>query len=152
MSQVKLQFACGENRIEGWENHDSDVDLTKLPLSYPDNHADIILVEHFVEHITSRQGVLLIDELRRILKPGGVLRVCVPVVGTHLQRAHARDLLINHGHCQGMSRNLLLTMLWASGFELQNIKETKRRECDGHWKIIGEEKDDIETLRMEAIK
>jgi hypothetical protein len=84
--------------------------------------------------------------------PGGCLRLCVPVVGVHLKREHARDLLVGHGHKVGLDNNIVVTALWAAGFELSNIKITPRREIDGHFRAIGKKADDIETLRIEAHK
>lgn len=153
MSDKKyIQFACGANQLEGWENHDTDCDLDKLPLPFPDDHADRIFIEHGIEHFTCEHGVKLLEEFRRILKPGGVLRVCIPVVGVHLKRDHCKDLLVGHGHKTAYDRNIAISMLWAAGFLLPDIKITERHDTDGHWKQIGKEMDDEETLRIEATK
>jgi predicted SAM-dependent methyltransferase len=150
---IRLQFACGGNILEGWQNFEKDtVDLDQLPLNFADNYADMIFLEHAGEHWPCDHLLKMIEDFRRILKPGGTLRLCFPVVGVHLKRAHARELLVNHGHKSAMDQNIAITMLWAAGFELPNIKITGREVWDSHWKAIGRELDDIETLRIQATK
>lgn len=149
---LNINFGCGGNLIPDWKNHDIDVDLTKLPLPYDDNSADIVLLEHIAEHLSSPDCLRCFEDCLRILKPNGILRVCVPVISTKLKREHVRDLIVGHTHLIMFDENILVTALWAAGFELDNIKITDRKECDGHWRVIGEEKDSIESLRIEAIK
>lgn len=151
MSELKVQFGCGGNILEGWKNHDAEVPIEK-PLPYYPNSVDFILAEHVVEHVTMPQALAFLTDCYNILKPGGILRVCCPVVGRDLERGHVIDLLTNHGHLIGLNLHLLRTMLWAAGFNFLNVETTKRKEIDGHWKVIGLEKDDLETCRMEAVK
>ena len=75
----KLNLGCGTNILPGWENHDQDVDLRK-PLPWMDGAADFVLLEHVLEHFNSAIGYSILEECWRVLKPGGVLRVCVPDV------------------------------------------------------------------------
>lgn len=146
---MKLQFGCGENKLDGWQNYDSDVDITK-PLPFPDSQAELILIEHCLEHVDCGEALRFCEESRRILKPGGVLRICVPTLGRILNKDWARDLIVNHSHRQLFCLETLMQMLWVAGFD--RIHVTERKECDGHWKVIGQEKDDAETLRVEAVK
>lgn len=133
-------------------NSDKVVNIFEVPLPWDDNSVDFIIAEHVEEHGTPPDGLRFMMECLRILKPGGVLRLCVPVVGVHLKREHARDLIINHGHLQALDRNIVITMLWAAGFDLSNIKITGRSDLEGHWKVIGKPLDDEETLRINAQK
>lgn len=126
-----------------------DVDMTKLPLPYANDSVDIILMEHGLEHFTVAQAIAILDEFMRILKPGGMLRICCPVL-ERLNRAAARDIALNHGHLIIFSTQSLKDIIRIAGFS--NIRETKRSHFDGHWRIIGREKDDIETARIEAVK
>ena len=48
-------------------------ELTQLP--YPDAHFDVVLAAHVVEHIADPQAAL--EEMRRVLKPGGLMVLCV---------------------------------------------------------------------------
>ena len=84
----KLHIGCGSNLLEGWLNADynidsSDVfhlDATKI---FPINadSFDYIFSEHMIEHITYPQGLSMLNECRRILKPGGCIRITTPDLG-----------------------------------------------------------------------
>ena len=76
---IKLNFGCGSNRLPGWENHDAEVDIAS-PLPFPDSHAHFIFAEHCVEHIDYYAALAFFKECRRILKPGGVLRLAIPSI------------------------------------------------------------------------
>jgi predicted SAM-dependent methyltransferase len=147
---MKLNLGCGGNRLEGFENHDADVDISK-PLPWPDNSVDFILIEHCWEHIDSHAALRCLDECYRILKPGGVLRLCVPVLD-RLERDHGRDIVFGHGHQAAYSTVLIFHLLRLAGFKPENTQTTDRATIDGHWHVIGKEKDDLETARIEAVK
>ena len=151
MSEIKINLGCGGNILEGFDNRDIDTDITKR-LPWDDGSVDLVLAEHVFEHIAPPEGIRFLEDCRRILKDCGTLRLCVPVVGVHLKREHAKDLISGHGHLQALDRNIVITMLWAAGFELDRIKITDRSKIDGHHKVIGIQKDDAETLRVEATK
>lgn len=77
---MKIQFGSGPNLLDGWLNlQEGNGDITK-GLLIESNSVDYIFTEHCVEHVTPLQGFLFFKECRRILKPGGVLRVIVPDV------------------------------------------------------------------------
>ena len=48
-------------------------ELTRLP--YPDAHFDVVLAAHVIEHMADPQAALA--EMQRVLKPGGLVIVCV---------------------------------------------------------------------------
>lgn len=74
---MKIQFGAGSLNIDGWENHDMDVDVTK-PLPFLDNSVDLIFSDQMLEHITPRQAWSYLEECFRILKSGGVVRTTIP--------------------------------------------------------------------------
>lgn len=148
---LKLQFGAGGNLLHGWENHDADIDVTK-PLPFADVVADTILAEHLGEHLDSGELLRFLTECHRILKPQGTMRLCCPATGPWLTREHARDLATGHGHRLVLTEDVMRTFLWMAGFELTRIRRTDRWDIDGHHKVIGKEKDDAETCRMEARK
>lgn len=152
MNELKIQFGCGSNRLDGWQNHDMDMDITQ-PLRYPDNCADMVLHEHVAEHLTSAELLRFLDECWRILKPGGKMRWSGPVAEWQ-EREHARDLALNHGHKQVLNAGSMMTYCRMAGFHLDNIllPVALNKALDGHWRVIGEELDAKETLRLEAIK
>ena len=146
---MKINFGCGSNILDGWKNHDAEMDVTH-PLPYPDECAEIILAEHIGEHLTGPQLLRFLDECYRILKDGGVMRLCCPVIGDWLALEHARDLTLNHGHQLVLDAAIMRKFLWMAGF-IEPL-QTERKECDGHFRVIGIDKDDLETCRMEATK
>lgn len=148
--KIKIQFGCGGNILNGWINHDSDCDITK-PLPYPNDYADMCFTEHTVEHVSAPDCLRFFEECRRILKPGGVLRVCVPILDRIEDYSHLRDLVMGHGHMVVFNLSNLVTLLHIAGFE--KVSEVALdKQIDGHWRVIGERKDELETLRVEATK
>lgn len=145
---LKIQFGCGGNKLEGFINHDSEVDISK-PLPYNTSTVDFILMEHVWEHITPAEALRCLDECKRVLNPGGVLRLCVPVLD-RITADHARDIVLGHGHAGAYNIDLVVKFLAISGFRYFEI--TPRDDIDSHWKVIGRDKDDLETLRVQATK
>lgn len=47
-------------------------------LDFPDGEFDFIVSEHFFEHLWLPDAIALLRECQRILKPGGVIRTCIP--------------------------------------------------------------------------
>lgn len=100
--EIKLHLGCGEVRLPGWVNVDlvgtggADFiwDLAR-PLPFPDGSISAIFHEHLLEHLTYWQGLYLFQECRRLLKPGGVLRLGVPDFGRY-----ARDYALHTGFIQ----------------------------------------------------
>jgi len=148
----RIQFGCGENRIPGWENFDSDLDVTKLPLSFADGVADMILAEHLGEHLTGPELLHFLDECYRILKPKGVMHLYCPVIPNSgkLKLEHARDLALNHGHKLVLNKESMEVFLWMAGFK--TVFTVDRPDFAGHWKVIGKDKDDLETCRLCGVK
>lgn len=157
---MKLNLCAGGNILPGWHNTDLQyadpslaVDITK-PLPFLDGSVEIILIEHGLEHVSGPQALRCLDECYRILKESGTIRVCVPAIDQIRESLMpielARDDVLNHGHLIFFSQDSLICLLTIAGFKYCTI--SSRRECDGHWRVIGKERDDLETLRMEAVK
>lgn len=85
---VKIDLACGDRKKEGYigvdieETPSVDIvhDLTKYPWPFEDNSVDEVHCSHYIEHIPHdinnendrRDGFIqFMDEVHRILKPGG---------------------------------------------------------------------------------
>ena len=97
----KLNLGAGKLDVrEGYVNQDMtkypgiDIvcDLNYLPLPFKDNEFDEILALSILEHI--KGYVSLMDELYRILKPGGIINIRVPHI-TYVE-AWADPTHINH--------------------------------------------------------
>ncbi|MBB2205163.1 class I SAM-dependent methyltransferase [Gluconacetobacter takamatsuzukensis] len=84
LSTGRLHLGCGRNVMPGWTNVDYEPqpdafrwDLVEdLPL--PNACVQYIFSEHFIEHISYSEGQKLLRECKRILKPGGGLRLSTP--------------------------------------------------------------------------
>lgn len=84
---MKLNLACGSTYIpgDGWVNFDfaplspsvRQADLLR-PLPIREECADIIYTSHFLEHIPRDLVSGFLQECRRLLKPGGTVRIVVP--------------------------------------------------------------------------
>jgi len=82
---IKLNLGCGPHLLAGWDNYDFEAhpgviqcDLSRGVLPYEANTVDFVFSEHFIEHITKAQFTVLLKEVKRVLKPGGVFRVSTP--------------------------------------------------------------------------
>lgn len=95
-----VNVACGPHEAEGFLNIDLIAATpTVLPwdcrrtLPLADGAAAGVRVEHFVEHLDPREELpALLADIRRVLAPGGVLRVIVPDVGRYLEAYCRGDL------------------------------------------------------------
>jgi predicted SAM-dependent methyltransferase len=82
-SYDKLHLGCGARLIEGWANLDINGlgslvwDLRK-PLPLAKAQVRYIYTEHFIEHIERDDAVRLFSHARKVMLPGGVLRVSTP--------------------------------------------------------------------------
>lgn len=174
---LKLNLGCGTNKLEGWDNRDADVDITK-PLPWKDSTADFVFAEHVVEHVYYEQALGFFRECHRVLKPGGVVRIAVPSVEQvmqlatgeyceftkkwvqheHPKRRAMTNILFMHGHKAPWTKGLLVTSLYYVGFDEpvpqwpggSSYKELLGVE--GHGKVIGEKFNGIETVVVEAKK
>ena len=80
---LKLCLGSGAAPLAGWINIDlerpADVVLDlRFGIPLPDESVDFIYSEHLVEHLTLDEGLAHFAECRRLLKPGGVLRIATP--------------------------------------------------------------------------
>jgi len=96
--KLKLNLGCASNPIEGYVNIDQDSlqdmkdrypeknfpdwveiyqhDIFDLP--YEEGAVDEILADGFLEHLSFIEEKKFFDEMKRVLKPGGILSVSVP--------------------------------------------------------------------------
>lgn len=81
---MKLHLGCGLDYKPGYINCDKNpsvradkhFDLETVPWPFPDNCAEEILMHHVLEHLHNTLAV--VEEIHRILKPGGVAIITVP--------------------------------------------------------------------------
>ena len=172
----KLHLGCGGNLLDGWENHDSDVDLRK-PLPYENNSVDFIFTEHVVEHLFQREAWDYFVECKRILKVGGVVRTTVPsVVKVHRAmspgyaafvrergwddgsgQSPLKHLVFNHGHQSMWVPDLLVAVLEELGFKAHEAKPyhslyPELNGIESHCRSVGREINEMESVSVEAVK
>jgi hypothetical protein len=82
---LRLDFGCGKNKREGFIGIDSRdfpgvdqvVDLTR-PWPWTGDSVAEANASHFVEHLTASERIHFVNELYRVLVPGGKCQVIVP--------------------------------------------------------------------------
>lgn len=82
----KLDFGCGPHKREGFEGVDSHpfvgvdhvVDLRVAPYPFADASVAEAHASHFVEHLTAVERVRFVNEVYRLLVPGGTVQIIVP--------------------------------------------------------------------------
>jgi predicted SAM-dependent methyltransferase len=85
-----LHLGAGTHHPPGWVNVDvlgMGPDLhwdLRRQLPFPAGSAQGVLLEHVLEHFTLAAVLDLLDEVARVLAPGGVVRVGVPDFGRYL--------------------------------------------------------------------
>jgi len=98
----KLQIGAGSNILDGWLNTNSPkfsrkvifLDATKQ-FPFDDSTFDYIFSEHQIEHLTYEEGLFMLRECLRVLKPGGKIRIATPslemLFGLHVPVKSARQ-------------------------------------------------------------
>lgn len=82
---IKLHLGCGKRNIPGFINvdlinlphihHQRSVDNLKV---FADNCAGLIYASHVLEYFDREEAVSVLHDWKRVLAPGGVLRIAVP--------------------------------------------------------------------------
>ena len=157
----RLHIGCGDNHLEGWLNTELTprgdqifLDATK-PFPFSNDSFDLIYTEHMIEHIPHASARQMVGECRRVLRPGGTLRVVTPDMAflrslldgvEHPRRAeyfefykrHNRLVepftathLVNHfvrawGHQFIYDRDSLVSLLCDAGFENVHVTAFNR--------------------------
>jgi predicted SAM-dependent methyltransferase len=88
---LRLHVGSGGRRLDGWVN----IDRKRLPgvdrvldvrRGLPYTCVEAVFAEHFLEHLTLDEARRFLADCRRVLAPGGILRISTPnldwVVGT----------------------------------------------------------------------
>ena len=107
-----LNLGCGERFHPAWTNIDftssgTDVVVCDLRdgIPFADNTAQVVYHSHILEHFSRENARTFLRECRRVLNPGGIIRVVVPdlesLVATYqraLERAAAGDEQWGHNY------------------------------------------------------
>ena len=82
-----LNLACGSKvsdtgnwiDVDFMSPIDSVIEMNILKgLNFEDNFFDVVYSAQFIEHLTLEQAVAVWNEINRVLKPGGVVRIVTP--------------------------------------------------------------------------
>jgi predicted SAM-dependent methyltransferase len=150
---VQLHLGCGWNQLEGWINIDlvggkTDLvwDLRKA-LPFEPSSVDAVFLEHVFEHMTYSETLTVLGHIRKVLKPGGALRVGVPDAGMYARwyandaaglqefrwgRVTAmlalREVFQEHAHVAAYDAETLVLVLEAGGFPGAKVTEAGTSE------------------------
>lgn len=80
-----LNIGCGNHYHADWVNLDlisDSIDVTPhditCGLPFVENSFDAVYHSHLLEHLNPNDGIVLLEQCYRVLKPGGIVRIVVP--------------------------------------------------------------------------
>jgi SAM-dependent methyltransferase len=87
---LKVHIGCGGHELPGWVNVDNSPAPLAINLDWglplPDGSASYVFLAHLLEHLFHpAQSSRLLGEIRRVLAPGGVVRIVVPDIEKYLR-------------------------------------------------------------------
>jgi predicted SAM-dependent methyltransferase len=92
---MKIEFGCGETPTK---RDFKTCDIRNVPgVDYvcpawdidalvEDNTVDEIFSRHFFEHLTFKQGEVILEKWYKILKPGGICEMMLPNMAVHIEQ------------------------------------------------------------------
>src|SRR5687768_14949807 len=175
----RLNWGCGGHTLPGWINTDvkegAGIDLScdirnGLPLET--GSIDYAVSIHALPEVPYRELVPVLAELRRVLKPGGVLRLALPdlIKGVRAYERGDRDyFLIPDDDARSLGAKLVTQLIWygysRTLFTFEFIGEMLRkagfidvvqcayRETNSPYpEIVDLDNRERETLFVEAVK
>ena len=121
-SVKRLNWGCGEWKPPGWINSDLDpapgIDIAGdirdgLPLE--DDSIDYTVSVHALPEIPYDDLIPTLDELRRVLRPGGVLRLSLPDLDRAIDAYRAGDADYFHvedGEWKDIGAKMITQVIW----------------------------------------
>lgn len=118
----RLNWGCGGHTLPGWINSDvkqgPGIDLTcdiaeGLPLAT--GSIDYVVSVHALPEVPYDRIVPVLQELRRVIKPGGILRLCLPdlLKGVRACERGDRDyFLVPDEDAKSLGAKLVTQLLW----------------------------------------
>lgn len=103
-----LEIGAGTNGRPGWlatdliaqpEDGFMQLDAT-APFNIPTGVFDFVYSEHMIEHVAFEDGLNMLEECHRILKPGGAVRIVTPSLGFLLRIMSADRGPLEEGYRQ----------------------------------------------------
>jgi len=175
----RLNWGCGDWTIPGWINVDikehPGIDIVSdirdgLPLD--SDSIDYAVAIHSLPEIPFTELVPTLDELRRVLKPGGVLRIALPDLDKGIEAYHRRDstyFKVPDEDAESVGAKFVTQMVWygysRSLFTHEFIEEqllkagftsvqhcTFKQTASAHPEIVRLDNREQESLFVEAVK
>ncbi len=118
----RLNWGCGPLTPFGWINSDIEagpgIDVVadiRQGLPFPDNHFDYIVSIHVLPELSYRELDPALQELRRVLKPNGVLRLSLPDMDLAINAYRSKDVdyfLIGDDEVKSLAGKMIVQLLW----------------------------------------
>jgi predicted SAM-dependent methyltransferase len=118
----RLNWGCGPLTPFGWVNSDIEagpgIDVVadiRKGLPFPDNHFDYIVSIHVLPELAYRELDPALQELRRVLKPNGVLRLSLPDMDLAINAYRSKDVdyfLIGDDEVKSLAGKMIVQLLW----------------------------------------
>ncbi len=122
LTPVRLNWGCGLKPVPGWINSDiRHVDGVDLPcdilegLPLPDCSIDYIVSIHALHDIVWMQLPRALEELRRVLKPGGALRLALPDMDRAIDAYLRKDgsyFYVPDEHARSVGSKFITQIIW----------------------------------------
>lgn len=118
----RLNWGCGDHTMEGWINSDikdhPGVDLVcdiRRGLPLEDDSIDYAVSIHALPELRYEELIPALKELRRVLKPAGVLRLALPdldkAIGAYLEQKHDY-FKVDPGDARSLGGRFITHILW----------------------------------------
>src|SRR5689334_7496346 len=118
----RLNWGCGSSPAPGWLNADlrpgPAVDLVgdiRQGLDLPAASLDYIVSVHALQEIPVLEVLGALVEFRRVLRPGGVLRLCLPDMDAAIaayRRGDAAYFFVPDEDAQTLAGKLIVQLTW----------------------------------------
>ena len=179
MSISRLNWGCGPTPPSGWINADrlSAPGVTlhadiRDGLALPDGSVDYAVANHALQDLPYLDVLPALRELRRVLRPGGVLRAGLPDLERAIDAWLRQDrayFYIPDDEVGSLGGKLIVQAIWygatrtpftwdffhelATKAEFRRVSRCKFRQTESPWpEIVELDNRERETLFVEAVK
>jgi predicted SAM-dependent methyltransferase len=128
---VKLNLGCGWRdfgsdwvHIDGGDyDHLNYKDITKL--EFDDESVDLIYASHVLEYFDREEVINVLLEWKRVLKPGGILRIAVPDFKSMTELYKSGEISLNKilGPLYGKMKMSDKTIYHKTVYDFESLKE-----------------------------